>query len=87
MEGALAGWRDEARQTVQAALQRLPADLSDQKLAEHQEALAAPLQVFLDTIDQVSGPAKVAALPGRGASSSMTWAPRSAAWLRPPGRT
>jgi len=62
--------RGEARQQLQNALDRLPADLAAQGLdAGLQADLAAPLEVLRDGLDAVTLPSQVAALPDRAAQA------------------
>jgi hypothetical protein len=62
----LSSWRDEARQVVNSALQRLPAALEQHHLeAKLAEELAHPLDALLAGLDRDTDPARVAALPER----------------------
>lgn len=65
----LDGWRGEARQQLQEALDRLPADLSEQQLdPAWEESLARPLVELRDNLDAETLPAQVAAFPARAAN-------------------
>ena len=62
----LAFWRDEAREIVNHALQRLPGDLKQRHLQEDLvEKLGGPLDTFVVALDTETEPARVAALPLR----------------------
>ncbi len=64
----LDGWRQEARQQLQDALDRLPEELAQRRIAPTQEQdLAAPLIALRDSLDGTTLPAQVAALPERAA--------------------
>jgi hypothetical protein len=64
----LDGWRNQARQHLQEALDRLPADLVAHGLDTGLKAdLASPLVTLRDGLDTVTLPAQVAALPDRAA--------------------
>lgn len=60
----LLNWRQEARQTVQTALDDLPTELANWGLPvdEHQNTLSAPLREFLENIDAVESVAHVGSL-------------------------
>lgn len=65
----LDGWREDARGQLQGALDRLPADLSDNQLDSGlEEPLARPLAQLRDNLDAETLPAQVAAFPGRAAN-------------------
>ena len=65
----LDGWRDEARQQLQEALDRLPADLSEHELdLALEESLARPLVELRDNLDAETLAAQVAAFPARTAN-------------------
>jgi hypothetical protein len=62
----LDNWRQEARQTITAALDRLPAELSDRSLDASLEAtLSLPLVQLRDGLDAGTLPSQVAAFPER----------------------
>lgn len=62
----IGAWRDEARQIVEDAIDRLPADLQQQLLEEElAKEMAAPLDAFVAALDIETEPARVAALPAR----------------------
>ena len=62
----LTAWRDEARQTVEDALDRLPEDLKHRVLSEElAKEMAAPLDAFVAALDTETEPVRVAALPSR----------------------
>jgi hypothetical protein len=62
----IGAWRDEARQIVEDAIDRLPADLQQQLLEEElAKEMAAPLDAFVAALDVETEPARVAALPAR----------------------
>ena len=62
----LKSWRDEARDVVQQAIDRLPADLQERSLdAELEDSLSAPLTAFCDNLDGETIPVRVAAFPDR----------------------
>ena len=66
----LDGWRNQAREHIQAALDRLPTDLVAQGLdAALQDEMAAPLVTLRDGLDAVTLPTQVAALPDRAAQA------------------
>lgn len=66
LQTLLASWRDEARQIIEDALDRLPRDLKQQLLAEElAKEMAAPLSAFVAALDAETHPARVAALPAR----------------------
>lgn len=67
LEGVLSAWRDDARNLVQAAIERLPQDLTGADLSgeELRESLVAPLRDFVYSIDGQADVAGVAALPDR----------------------
>ena len=62
----LTAWRDEARQTVEDALERLPEDIKQRVLSEElAKEMAAPLDAFVAALDTETEPVRVAALPSR----------------------
>jgi len=62
----LSAWRDEARQILESATNRLPEDLEQQLLeAELAKEMAAPLDALAAALDVEADPARVAALPAR----------------------
>lgn len=62
----LDGWRSQARELLQQALDRLPEELAQRQLEPALAApLAAPLAALHAELDGVALPAQVAALPGR----------------------
>jgi hypothetical protein len=62
----LDSWRNEARDVVQQALDRLPDDLQERGLdAELKNSLSTPLTVLCDSLDGETVPVRVAAFPGR----------------------
>jgi hypothetical protein len=66
LQTLLSSWRDEARQIVEDAVDRLPADLKQQLLEEElAKEMAAPLDAFVAALDTETDPARVAALPAR----------------------
>jgi hypothetical protein len=66
LQTLLSAWRDDARQIVEDALDRLPADLKQQILEEElAKEMAAPLDAFVAALDVETDPARVAALPAR----------------------
>ncbi|MBN1485983.1 MAG: BREX system P-loop protein BrxC, partial [Chloroflexia bacterium] len=66
LDPLLAGWRDEARRRLQAALDRLPEELVERELDPNLfDDLAAPLLALRDGLEQVTLPAQVAALPAQ----------------------
>jgi hypothetical protein len=62
-----ATWRDEARKTVEDALDRLPEELAAAGLSDVQETLAVPLNTFLAGLENEGDVARVASLPERAA--------------------
>jgi hypothetical protein len=66
LQTLLSTWRDEARQIVKDALDRLPGDLKQQHLPEElAKAMATPLDALVATFDSETDPARVAFLPTR----------------------
>lgn len=66
LQSLLSAWRDEARQVVNNALGRLPADLDQHDLDQSlTKELAVPLETFATSLDTETDPARVAALPDR----------------------
>jgi hypothetical protein len=66
LQTLLASWRDEARQIVEDALDRLPGDLKQRGLEEElAKEMAAPLDAFTMALDTETEPVRVAALPSR----------------------
>jgi hypothetical protein len=66
----LDGWRNQAHQQLQEALDRLPADMTAQGLdAALQAEMAGPLETLRDGLDAVTLPAQVAALPDRASQA------------------
>lgn len=66
LQTLLAAWRDEARQIVEDALDRLPGDLKQRVLEEElAQEMAAPLDAFVAALDTETEPVRVAALPSR----------------------
>jgi hypothetical protein len=62
----LTSWRDEARQIVEDALDRLHGDLKQRDLEEElAKEMAAPLDAFIVALDTEAEPVRVAALPSR----------------------
>jgi hypothetical protein len=62
----LDGWRQAARSTVTAAIERLPDDLADRQLdASLADSLAEPLIQFRESLDAATLPSQVAAFPER----------------------
>jgi hypothetical protein len=62
----LEGWRAEARLELDGALGRLPDDLQQNNLdGELASSLSKPLSDLRDSLDAITGPAQVAALPER----------------------
>jgi len=60
----LDSWREEARQTIAKAIQRLPSDLAEHELDPSlASTLTAPLDSFVASIDEQQTPIRVAALP------------------------
>ncbi len=67
LQTLISSWRHEARQIVEAALDRLPEDLNQQHLEEDfAKTIAAPLEAFVAALDSVTDPTRAAALPTRG---------------------
>ena len=76
----LDGWRKEAREQLQAALDRLPTDLSEQQLDPAlEESLARPLVQLRDDLGAETLPAQVAAFPSRAANQVRNLGNRIAA--------
>jgi hypothetical protein len=70
-------WRDDARQVLQDALDRLPNDLSERGLDGAIETqLAQPLVGLRDSLDAATVPSQVAAFPDRARALVETWAMR-----------
>jgi hypothetical protein len=66
----LGGWRDEARRQLQDTLDRLPEELAQRQLDPAiAQDLAAPLVALQKSLETVTLPAQVAALPGRAAQA------------------
>jgi hypothetical protein len=66
LQTLLSSWRDEARQIVKDALDRLPAELKQQGLEEAlAKEMAAPVDSFVAALDAETDPARVAALSAR----------------------
>ncbi len=66
LQTLLTSWRDEARQIVEDALDRLPGDLKQRVLEEElAKEMAAPLDAFVAALDNETEPVRVAALPSR----------------------
>jgi hypothetical protein len=66
LQTMLSAWREEARQILEDATDRLPEDLKQQLLEEKlAKEMAAPLDAFMATLDAETDPARVAALPTR----------------------
>jgi hypothetical protein len=62
----LQSWREEARQIVKEALERLPSDLSQRNLpAELAKDMAVPMNAFCLALDTEVEPSRVASLPER----------------------
>ena len=62
----LDGWRQAARSTVSAAIDRLPDDLAERQLdASLVDSLSLPLVQFRDGLDAATLPSQVAAFPER----------------------
>jgi len=62
----LASWRDEAREIIEDARARLPADLKQRLLEEElAKEMTAPFDVFVAALDTETEPVRVAALPSR----------------------
>ena len=59
-------WREEASNTVEKALDQLPAELASANLSDIQETLSASLNTFLAGVDLETDVARVASLPDRG---------------------
>jgi hypothetical protein len=66
LQTLLTAWREEARQILEDATDRLPQDLKQQLLEEElAKEMAAPLDAFVAALDVETDPARVAALPAR----------------------
>ena len=79
----LDGWRNQARQQLQDALDRLPADLAAQGLdAGLQTGMADPVVSLRDGLDVVVLPAQVAALTDRAAQAIRQLGQRITAEVR-----
>lgn len=66
LQNQISSWRDEARQIVEDALDRLPGDLKQQLLPEElAKEMAAPLNSFVVGLASEKEPVRVAALPAR----------------------
>lgn len=66
LQTLLAAWRDEAREIVEDALNRLPGDLKKRVLEEElAKEMAASLDAFVAALDTETEPVRVAALPLR----------------------
>ena len=66
LQTMLSAWREEARQILEDATDRLPEDLKQQLLEEElAKEMAAPLDAFVAALDVETDPARVAALPAR----------------------
>jgi hypothetical protein len=66
MQTLLACWRDEAREIVKDALNRLPDDLKQRQLEEElAKDMAAPIDAFVAALDTETEPVRVAALLSR----------------------
>ncbi len=66
LQTLLSSWRDEARQILDGALNRLPTDLKEQRLEEKfAKEITASLHAFTSALDAETDPARVAALPTR----------------------
>ncbi|MBI2837087.1 MAG: BREX system P-loop protein BrxC [Acidobacteria bacterium] len=66
LQTLLSSWQDEARQIVEDALDRLPADLKQQFLDEElAREMVTPLDAFVVALDLETDPVRVAALPSR----------------------
>ena len=66
VQNQISSWRDEVRQVVEDALDRLPGDLKQQLLPEElAKEMAAPLNSFVAGLDSETEPVRVAALPAR----------------------
>jgi hypothetical protein len=62
----LASWREEAREIVKDAMDRLPGDLEERKLEEElAKDMAEPIVAFGAVLDSETEPVRVAALPSR----------------------
>ena len=62
----LDGWRNDARKTIDAAVDRLPEDLAERELdADLKTQLAQPLINFRDSLDGETLPAAVSGFPDR----------------------
>ncbi len=61
--GMLDSWRAEARETIEKAIERLPSDLSENKLDPAlTESLSAPLAAFVQSLEVEQTPVRVSAL-------------------------